>query len=143
MVVSVIHSKRTYAQKTRVSHSCVYRSRLLSAVMCVFQPAGMGGWSSWSMRISSNYSNCLIDFNERKHSFGLLPLALMVTVVVTMMMKLRVGARRVPNSCSTPVLPQGNVLTRTRTRHRDTSFSTSKTVFINLYLDVDLIARTL
>ena len=60
-----------------------------------------------------------------------------------MMMKLRVGARRVPNSCSTPVLPQGNVLTRTRTRRRDTSFSTSKTVFINLYLDVDLIARTL
>ena len=66
-------------------------------------------------------------FYWAKHSFGLLPLALMVTVVVTMMMmKLRVGARRVPNSCSTPVLPQGNVLTRTRTRRRDTSFSTSK-----------------
>ena len=29
-------------------------SRLLSAVMCVFQSAGMGGWSSWSMRISSS-----------------------------------------------------------------------------------------
>src|SRR4029434_3453339 len=25
--------------------------------MCVFQPAGMGGWSSWSMRISSSPSS--------------------------------------------------------------------------------------
>ena len=32
-------------------------SRLLSAVMCVFQSAGMGGWSSWSMRISSSPSS--------------------------------------------------------------------------------------
>src|SRR4029434_9286817 len=29
MVVSVIHRKRTYAQKTRVRHSCVYKSQMI------------------------------------------------------------------------------------------------------------------
>ena len=34
-------------------------SCFLSAVMCVFQPAGLGGWSSWFMRLFLALCHCL------------------------------------------------------------------------------------